>query len=48
MILSLRKEVIIIEDPKNDWLQNSFRMERHNIVFFHGSLILTREGRLKK
>ncbi|OFY73901.1 MAG: hypothetical protein A2V46_12330, partial [Bacteroidetes bacterium RBG_19FT_COMBO_42_7] len=30
---SLRKEVIIIEDPKNDWLaEQLLRMERHNMV----------------
>jgi hypothetical protein len=30
---SLRKEVIIIEDPKNDWLaEQLLKMERHNMV----------------
>jgi len=48
---SLRKEVIIIEDPKNDWLaEQLLRMERNNMVlpFFSGGLILTTEGRPKK
>jgi 1-acyl-sn-glycerol-3-phosphate acyltransferase len=31
--ISLRKEVIIIEDPKNDWLaEQLLKMERHNII----------------
>jgi 1-acyl-sn-glycerol-3-phosphate acyltransferase len=31
--IGLRKEVIIIEDPKNDWLaEQLLKMERHNIV----------------
>jgi hypothetical protein len=31
--ISLRKEVIIIEDPKNDWLaEQLLKMERHNMV----------------
>jgi len=31
--VSLRKEVIIIEDPKNDWLaEQLLKMERHNMV----------------
>ena len=31
--ISLRKEVIIVEDPKNDWLaEQLFKMERHNMV----------------
>jgi hypothetical protein len=31
---SLRKEVIIIEDPENDWLaEHLFIIERHNMVF---------------
>ena len=30
---SLRKEVIIIEDPKNDWIaEQLLRMERHNLL----------------
>jgi len=35
---SLKKEVIIIEDPKNDWLaEQLLTMERHNMIlpFFH-------------
>ncbi len=31
--ISLRKEVIIIEDPKNDWLaEQLLKMERHNMI----------------